>query len=164
MATAGDVISEFISAQLDTVRARRTSLEARGLAVITSSGALVTLQLALVTLLPKTPDTLHPAAKALIAASTISFLAAAVGGVCSNIPRKSFHVSPESLLPHISHYFWGAPETEARKAITTIQLKVLISAEKTTRLKAQVVLFSFCWEILGIGCLTAAIVFTLLRA
>lgn len=164
MATAGDVISDFISAQLDVVRARRASLEARGLAVITSSGALVTLQLALVALLPKAPGTPHPAGRALIAASTVSFLAATVGGVFSNIPRKSFHVSPQSLLPHISPPFWDAHEKEARKAITTIQLKVLISAEKTTRLKAQIVLFSFCCEMTGVSFLTAAIVIALLQA
>ncbi|MFC8081080.1 hypothetical protein ACFUN8_36740 [Streptomyces sp. NPDC057307] len=163
MTTAGDVIGEFISAQLDVVRARRASLEARGLAVITSSGALVTLQLALVTLLPQAPEAPHPAGRALIAASTVSFLAATIGGVFSNLPRKAFHVSPQSLLPHISPDFWDASEKEARKAITTIQLKVLISAERTTRVKARTVLISFCCEMAGISCLTAAVMLTLLR-
>ncbi len=61
----------------------------------------------------------------------------------------------------------GAPGTArarsaARKAITTIQLRVLIGAERTARVKAQIVLVAFCWEILGISCPTAAIVYILL--
>ncbi|MFG1806211.1 hypothetical protein [Streptomyces sp. NPDC049040] len=164
MTAAGEVISDFITDQLETVRARRSSLENRGITVVTSSGVLVTLQFAFASTLYKSSSDPGLSTKILVAISGIFFLAAAVAGVLSNVPRRIFHMNPQSLSEQVSDAFWDAPDVEARKAVAAIRLQVLTSLDEATARKGRVVLIAFGLEIAAIACLASSVIITVFAA
>jgi hypothetical protein len=86
--TVGSATNELVVAQLAAEQARKGSLEARGITVITSSGTLVTLLLALGAVSAKVESLQlsRPTFSVVLAALTC-FVVAAVAGILCNFPR-----------------------------------------------------------------------------
>ena len=97
---------------LDQERARKTSLESRGAAIITTSGALATLLTGLVTFTRGNVSAFHLAIDknavwALIAAA-VSFGLAAVLGLAANLPLFYEEADPDILEARVKEEEWGA--------------------------------------------------------
>jgi hypothetical protein len=101
-ATASAAFSEYISEQLVEERARKTSLEARGLALITTSGAFTTLVLAIAALVGD--DDLPGLSRGLLVLSLAGFLGAAVMGVVVNLPADYKEPRADGLRESLTQY------------------------------------------------------------
>lgn len=84
-AGANAVVGAYIAEALAEERLRKTSLEARGLALITTSGAFTTLVLGIAALVA--PDELPVPARALLVVGLLCFLVAAIKGALVNKPE-----------------------------------------------------------------------------
>jgi hypothetical protein len=156
---AGDVIAKFLDDQLAEEHARKASLESRGLAVITTSGTLVTLLFALSALVTKVESfTLPDPARFMLMYSVGALLVAALSGIYINAPSRSTYVDPALLTPHLSSPHWEAPERDARKAIAVFQLQCLTAAAKGNTRRARVLLVGAVGQAVAVALLGAAVI------
>lgn len=129
-------------------RARKESLEARGVALVTASGAFVTLVLAVTTLGGQTH--LPWPARWLLVVASVCFLVSAACGAWLNKPVDYDEPSADSLSKVIDGG-WGRASSVARKAVALNMVKVLGVARIANDQKA-------CWLSAGSALHVAAIV------
>ena len=144
----------YIKDQLDIQDARKTSIEQRGLAVITTSGALVTLLFGLTTLTTKrgpTYDIPNWAASCLIVALGL-FILAAVSAIVTNVPRSYQGVTVDALRAAVKGRRWEEDtEAEASKMVALTQLTVLEAAKKVNTQKGRFLIAGMVLEIFAVA-------------
>lgn len=98
LARADGVIAEFIGLQFELERAQRESLETRARAVITSSGGMVTILLALAGLAAKSGTQVLPhGARDCAAAAVVGFVLSSLAAMLPAWPRRTLLVSTDSM-------------------------------------------------------------------
>jgi hypothetical protein len=136
--SVGAAVSAFVAVELDAERARKASLESRGLAVITSSGTLVTLLLGLAALITKgTEFRLTEAERWLLAAAALLFVLAGAIGIVCNAPARYLQIEPGSLTGLLSPEAWTLEGTSARRELTAAKLAELADARRRNEWKAR---------------------------
>lgn len=154
---AGPEFAAYVSEQLEAEEKRRTSLEARGLAVITTSGTVVTLLLALAALVTKSQDFQLPeSAQPWVITAVVSFVAAAALGIAANAPQLYRAVDPRALELIIRER-WSVPADDALKTLTATRLADLERAQKANDLKGWALLGAVVSQGVAIACLTISI-------
>lgn len=107
---AGAAYSQLISDQLAEERTRKSSLEARGVTVITTSGTLATLLFALTAGLTSVASFKLPGgAKLPLLLALVAFIVAAVCGLTTNMPLKYREATPQGLARLVDARYWTAP-------------------------------------------------------
>ncbi|MCX4906350.1 hypothetical protein [Streptomyces sp. NBC_00878] len=154
--SAGDEISELIRHQLEIVRARRASLEARALAAISSAGVLVMLQLTLVTAFSSQKE-LSSTSRLLVGISSVLLALSCLGGILGNLPRRSHDLDPDTIESAVDFAHWAAPNHEAGRAIARARLQVLRSEDSAAQRQAFCLLGAFFCEMLGISVIASAV-------
>lgn len=154
---AGDEMSELVRNQLEIVRARRTSLESRAVAVISSAGVLVTLQLALVTAFSGQQD-LSGLSRLLVGVSSTFLALSCLGAILVNLPRQSHDLDPDSIEHAIDFDHWSAPSYEASRVIVRARLTVLKSEDCAAQRQALCLMAAFVCEMAGVGISSSAVV------
>ncbi len=137
----GSSYGPTIKAQLDEERARKTSLEGRGIGIVTSSGALATLLFGLATFTRGTITqahlTLTPAAKWSLIAAAGLFALAAIAGVLSNLPLPYNEALVSALKDRTRLAEWNKTEPiEAARYDAELNVEILDSARDRNGLKA----------------------------
>lgn len=158
---AGEVIAEFIEKQLTSAQVKRDKLEARGIAVITTSGVLVTLQLAFAALLPKDRKAPPTAASIFIGISLICFVGAAIFGILVNMPKRWSEADSTKLGVHLEDPFWAFPALAAKRKVAKVRLEILQKTEVGLAHKARRLIVAFAAELAGIASLTVAAILIL---
>jgi hypothetical protein len=147
----------FVTEQLKAEYDRRTALEARGLSVVTSSGALVTLVFAVAAFTLGKDYKPSAVAKIGLGVSLVLFVVAAGFGLLANFLRKYKIVSAATLdLMLTSH--WTDSETAARNICAVVDSSTLISLREGSNDKARQVTWALSCQLLALG----ALVFTVL--
>ncbi|MER6367485.1 hypothetical protein ABT255_03735 [Streptomyces mirabilis] len=156
---AGEVIGSFIEQELKSTRERRASIESRGVTVITTSGVIVTLQMAFFTALVPKDRVASTGVRTFVALSLVSFLAAAAVGILVNLParKQEMAVDLNTLRPHLTDPHWSADSDQARRAIAAAQLHVGAIAFGVTNRKGKTLIFAFLAELLGMAMLSVAV-------
>ena len=158
----GDALTEFLSDQVLAERARKSSLEARALGVITSSGVLVTLLMGLGSIVVGTAGfRASLSARALLVVAAAMFVIAAALAIFVNAPLGYLEVEPESLRDLAAPSNWILPGEEARRQLAAARLEALVSARRRNQAKALVLLLAAVAEVFG-GVFTACAAGTLL--
>ena len=142
--------------------ARKASLEQRGLAVVTTSGAIVTLLFGLVAVLTKTVTfELPKAGEQPLFWSLILFTVAAVAGVGVNVPLnyRNVDLSDEARFWR----WWDAPARSGDERIAITRVRAYQRARKFNGVKAWVLVAGVAAEVVAVG-LLAATVAVILRA
>ncbi|MEU6355715.1 hypothetical protein ABZ896_41450 [Streptomyces sp. NPDC047072] len=161
---AGEVIAETIEKQLAHVRERRAGVESRGQMVITTSGTLVTLQLAFVTVVAPDRATVSTIPRVFLGLSLVAFLGAAVFGVLTNLPRAWSEMDPESLKPLVAQQrLWDAVEEKARRQVAKAQLAVLTASMSLVRKMSRRLTAAIVSEVIGMAMLAIAILLIMLK-
>src|SRR4051794_37646015 len=120
--SAGSEFAGFVVNQLDNEEKRRASLEARGLAVITTSGTLVTLLLAFATLVTQQQGYRLPKPVVTwVTMSLIAFVSAATLAIGSNAPQL-YRVVDVTELRTVVRRRWGSSSDDALKTLTATRL------------------------------------------
>jgi hypothetical protein len=162
---AGLIIAELITKELDTEQSATASLQARGLAVISSSGALVTLLFGLSALATKAEHFRLPAStKPPLYLAAALLVAAAVGGIIANAPRGSKLTALQRLKPLLDSPYWEYPADAARQEVAKTQLAVAQAARRTNRARARFLLTGIVLEIAGITSVMWAVIALIAQA
>ena len=114
---AGAIYAQVITKQLEREEERKTSLEQRGLAVISTSGVLVSLLLAITAVQNRNSSAATEVLVRIpLIVALVGFTLAAAFAVAVNVPRSYATLSTEELARMTTEQLWnGAPEGAARR-------------------------------------------------
>ena len=156
---AGPVIADLIAKEVEASRAKAASVQARGLAVISSSGTLVTLLFGLAALATKAQNFALPAATKLPLYLAAGFLAlAAFVAILTNAPRKRDAIPTSTLRPLLEETLWNAPAVQAQRQVAMSQLTVFESERKVNVQMARLLQVAIGLELAGIVCVVGAVI------
>lgn len=158
MADRGSTVySEYIQDQIAEQEARKESIEKRGLAVITTTGTIVSLLFGLVAVLTGTDKyTLPSGAELWLGGALIAFVLAALAGIVTNMPLLYLAVEVPELRRLIDDFWSDEPEV-AEKRVAATQLKVLTRAKSLNATKGWILVGAIAIELAGIVFLALAI-------
>lgn len=122
--------AEYIAEQVKREDERKASLETRGIAVVTTSGALATLLLGFATFTksPRGQFVLPDASHEWVKRALILFTAAAVGAIVTNFPFR-YRAAGLKGLRALRDKSWNDSIDTAEDAIAANRLNVLASAK-----------------------------------
>jgi hypothetical protein len=154
----GDAYSAFIKDQLDAEYDRRAVLDARGVAVVTTSGVLITLVIAAAgfllgkNYLPTTPG------RWLFAVGLILFVGAALFGLWANALR-SYDVAKRARLEEMTtNAHWSDSEQEARRNIAASNTVTVKSLREGNDSKATILTVGLTLQLAALLCLAVAVI------
>lgn len=149
----GSIYAEYISEQVAREETRKESIERRGLAVVTSAGALVTLLFGLAAFnIGDRHFTLPHSAKVLLIIALSAFFISALCAIATNFPFKYEEVKPDDLYLAVKNR-WTDQLPEAERMTAYTRLKVWRSARTKNDLKARYLY----WAIIAQGIAVAAV-------
>jgi hypothetical protein len=156
--SAGEAVCQFIDDKLQRAMVFKSGLETRSLAVISTSGTLVTLLFALTALVLKDNDRaqLSVAERSTLVAGTLFFLLAAFGGILGNAPMRAGAVDPRSIRPLLEPEHWGARRDHAVKAIARSQLAVWIDIDRLNGKRLRILRAAITAEALGVAAIAVS--------
>lgn len=149
----------YLKDEIAAQDARKASFEQRGLAVVTTSGTLVTLLLALAAFSTKEADTflLPTDARTWLSRALSLFLVSAAAALLSNLPLPYKAVEPDQIKGRMKNDEFASSADAATKDIALTRVKTLISAKRQNSRKGWVVFSALVLEILAVGCLAKAV-------
>ncbi len=148
----------FISGLLASEESRKASLETRGIAVITTSGALVSLLLGLIAAIKGSKTfTLPVSANVPFLIGGLLFGIAATLGILANVPFLYKSVKPTALESATADLWDDAPE-DAELMVASTQIGLYAGARNTNSLKAIFVLAGLTTEVAALIPIVIAVV------
>jgi hypothetical protein len=156
--TVGEVYNELIAEHLERQAKRKASIEQRGLAVISTSGALVTLQFALVAVITDQDSfSLTGPERTVLGLSLLAFVAAAVLGLLTNITRSYAYVSTRQLEELTRPTSWQGSRSEAQRRIARVRVRMLRSARTNNGAKAKLLRYAIATEVAAVAFLAVCV-------
>lgn len=153
-----DAYGQFVKDELAVQDARKASFEQRGLAVITTSGVLVTVLFALAALSTKRAQTLTlpGSARTWLAAALVLFFLSALAALVTNAPLIYQAVKAEDVRKRLRE---DPPRTagEAAKDIAFTRLDALESAKVLNSIKGWLLVLAMAFEAIAVGCVAVAV-------
>jgi hypothetical protein len=141
------IYADFISEQIAAEVASRASLEQRGLAVITTSGALVTLLFGLVAVLTKADSFTLPAeSRNWLKVAMVFFVVAAIAGIVTNLPIPRRGARPDDLASVIQQN-WADVPSSAQRAVADSRVEILRNAILLNRVKGTALVVAMTAEV-----------------
>ena len=160
----GPTIKDYLKQE----RARKASLEARGIGIVTTSGVLASLLFGLVTFTRGSVVQAHlsigdPAKWALIIGVAL-FGLAAVLGLCANLPLNYREADVHHLEDRVTPKDWfNTQPIEAARRDAKLNVGVIKSARGVNEAKAWLVLAGIVAEVLAGGAVAVAVIAELLQ-
>jgi hypothetical protein len=155
---AGDVYASLISSNLERQAERKSSVEQRGLSVISTSGALVTLQFALVAVITGDDSfSFSRPEKAALGTSLLLFVVASVLGLPSNQTQRYPYISSDQLEKFTKPDAWLASSDAAARRVAAAQVSMLRSARKKNGTKAKLLRYAIFVEVAAVAALAACV-------
>jgi hypothetical protein len=156
MTEGSDVYADFVKSMLDAEVVRKSSLEQRGLGIITTSGTLVTLLFGLAAAITSAKTFTFPsAARDWLTAAAILFVLAAAAGIGANIPLFYGKVVVEQ---DTLEAVWDDNAPDARRAVTGARLNRLHAAQTVNSVKAWILVVGMLLELAAAAMLTVGII------
>ena len=152
------VYGDFVKDELEAQEKRKASFEQRGLAVITTSGALVTLLFALAALSTRESATftLPDSARTWLSLALVLFFISAMAALISNLPLIYQAARPDKMRERLREKPVRDAAAAARDVAFT-RLDALESAKRLNGFKGWVLASAMLFEALAVGCVAAAI-------
>jgi hypothetical protein len=156
--TGYPVYGEFIKDELEVQDKRKTSFEQRGLAVITTSGALVTLLFALAALSTKKAATftLPDSAEMWLSIALVLFFISALSALITNAPLIYQAVPAEKIRERLREKPPRDADAAARDVAFT-RIDELESAKRMNTIKGWALAAAMLFEALAVGCVAIAV-------
>jgi hypothetical protein len=146
----------YIEEQFELQEMRKSSLEARAVGVITTSGALGTIVFGLVSFATEgEPLKLDDAARGATLFALRCFVVAAVFALIVNFPLP-YRKPRVKELREVVNTRWTESEAEASEVIANTRLDVLGSTALMNSAKAWCLLFAMAFEVVAVGALARA--------
>jgi hypothetical protein len=155
-------LRKLIDDQLTHERNVRASLESRAVAVVTTSGTLVTLLLALAATVTKPPDfRLSASAAIFILASLVVFIASAVLAIVAIGPRKHVAISEKDLEEWVEKS-WDSSEDLQGPNLALASIGLIRGTREINQHKGHILLLAILAQILAVLLLALAVATILL--
>jgi hypothetical protein len=157
----GNIYATYIKSLLDHEQDRKSALESKASAVITTSGALVTLLFGLVAVVTKVTSFELPQNSRdwLIAAVLLFVIATGLGVLTANIPVP---YGQATFRTDQLQQAWKHPASAARQNVAEAQLKLIPVAKKRNDLKVNLVISATVTELLALAALAVAVILILI--
>jgi hypothetical protein len=153
--TTPEVYSELVKSLLDVENTRRTSLEQKGAAVITTSGTLVTLLFGLVAVITSADKLVLPGqAHGPLVAALILFVVACGFAIMMSvpIPYGQSSITIEQLAG-----WWDHTPPRAQAAVAGLRLRAVDTARRRNAIKVVLLLVALLSELTALAMLTIAV-------
>jgi hypothetical protein len=156
--TGASVYADFVKDEVEAQDKRKASFEQRGLAVITTSGTIVTLLFALAALSTKQADTfeLPSTARTWLTIALVLFFLSALAALLTNAPFVYQAVPAEKIRERLRERPVRSPEAALRD-VAHSRIDALQSAKRLNGLKGWILTAAMFFEALGVGCVAVAI-------
>lgn len=153
--TAPDVYTEFVKLLLDAEATRRTALEDKGGAVITTSGTLVTLLFGLVAVVTGADTfTLPGASHGWLIAAIAFFVAASLTAILISVPLP---YGQTDITAAMLAGWWGQQPAQAQAAVSGVRLQALAAARRMNAIKARILIAATLFELVAVVMLGVAV-------
>jgi hypothetical protein len=164
MTDQGKTYAEFIEAELKAERERRATYEVRGQALITTSGALVTLLVGVAAVV-KTAATARfpPSVPVAVGAALLLFAIAAGCGVLAGWNRH-YAVAKATTLARMLTDHWTDDEVDARNNVASLLVTTLSTLRSANEFKARWVAIGLVVQVVALVALGVAVIVTIVHA
>jgi hypothetical protein len=163
-ATSAAAVMKLVQDQLTEERSTKSSLEARAIGVITSSGALATLLFALAALVTRPAAYQLPdLARLVLTATLVAFMVAAVLAIIAARPGTYQEVTIDSLRAAATQEAMGAPAEQGESAIANVLVDIIAKARHKNGNKARFLKAAVTVEAIAAVLLAAAVAIVLLE-
>jgi hypothetical protein len=160
--TASDRLLDLVKEQLTEERARKSSVEQRGVTVVTTSGTVVTLLFGITALATKAQNySLPPGASISLGIAGALFVVAALCAIAINWAMAYIEVEVEGLRD-LQGVDWTVDETVAAKAVAKAWTDVIEGARAKNNNKARILRVAMLIEALAFGAVTMGVLFVLI--
>jgi len=163
--TAAPVLTALVRAELANEMLRKTSLEQRGVAVITSSGTLITLIFAIGTVAGARPFVATGHTRAALLTALLCLIGAAIAGILVNWPWQADSVSvdkPDGLRDLIEPNIFHGEEKAVDRRIVKVQVDQIDRMRRVNGWKAKALLAGLALEVLASLAVAAVIAIRIL--
>jgi hypothetical protein len=159
----GQTYLAFIQRELQAERERRRFLDARGIAVITTSGSLTTLLAAVGAFVSSRSSFRFPSdAVGPLILTLTAFAVAAANGIMVTAGRLYAVATPDQLNTMLTDK-WNTDEVDARNYVARLDVKTIDSLRDGNNTKAGWLTAAIISQVVGLLALTVA-VYTILAA
>jgi len=161
---ASEIFARVIDTELEQERVRTVSLEQRAIAVVTSSGVLVSLVFGFGAVVKRQGHATHlpTSARVLLAAALLAFVLAAVMSLMVNRPRAYRPLGVKSDLQPMVAELWAIPADKALRSIAEFRVGEVDRWRDNNKIKATYLQRAIAIECSGIGLLAASMIVILL--
>jgi hypothetical protein len=152
------IYGAFVDAELQAQNARKASFEQRGIAVVTTSGVLVTLLFALAGLSTQAAATfvLPRSARGWLVAALVSFVMAAVCALATNAPLNYEAVTPDEIQGRLKETPIR-PTARAERDVALTRVKALRDAKRKNGWKGRFLFAAIAFEVLAVSFVGVAV-------
>ncbi|MFI5615570.1 hypothetical protein [Amycolatopsis sp. NPDC051903] len=157
MSDQGAVYLAFIEGELKAERERRSAYDARGQALVTTSGALVTLLTGLAAVAKAGTTVRVPAgALAVLVAAIVLFVCAAASGIVAGWNRH-YALAASTTLDRMLNEHWTDDEVDARNNVATLHSRTVHTLRRANAFKAACVSIGLIAQVLALSALGATV-------
>lgn len=149
MPEQGEAYAKFIESELKYEYDRRVAVDARALAVMTTSSAFLALVFALTAFVIGSTYKFSTSGARGLVASLASFVVAAVLGLIANATRK-YDVADAPTLRKMLAEKWTDHETNARNTCAKLSVDTIVSLRNGSNSKAGLTVVAFVFQIAAI--------------
>lgn len=154
---ASEPYAVFLQSLLEGQDARKASVEERGVAVITTSGALVALLFGLVAVLTEAENfDLPQQSRGPLWLALILFTGAAVLALLTNLPLRYANVDPQGIKKTVDDYV-ERPKSDAFTRIAVVRVEMYRSAKRANEVKARALFAAMVLEVAAVVSLAIAV-------
>jgi len=151
------VYGAFVDAELQAQDARKASFEQRGVAVVTTSGVLVTLLFALAGLSTSASTFVLPhSARPWLVVALVAFVLAAVAALATNFPLRYEAVTGEQIRSRLNEDPLR-DEARAERDVALTRVKALIDAKRKNGIKGAFLFAAIAFEVLAVALVGVAV-------
>lgn len=145
------VYGELVKEEMASQEARKSSFEQRGLAVVTTTGALVTLLFGLAAIASRTGhgEPFGTEEKVWLAIALVGFVVSAFAALATNFPVRYDAVKPADIKGRLTEADPNDAE-QAHRDIALTQITVLEAAKEKNALKGKFLFSAMLFEVLGV--------------
>ena len=147
---AGELFAAFLTEQLEQEDRRRTSLETRGVGVITVSGALVTLMFGVSAVVTRSTGFTVPAAvRDRLGWALLAFAVSSVVAIGTSAPLATRIVDASRLGPELRRR-WDGTADAARKTIAGTQIEDLAGLQRVNTIKSVLLMAAIVAQVVAV--------------